>query len=829
MSTANVSEALFQRQLELERTMSSMGVTRFRERLAKAKAEGTESSQPSGQRLLQNMITPVAEGIRQFIETASSGKAGRRHMAVRYLKLVDPDVAALIIGRTILDCITRRVMVTKVALAIASHLEDEVRFGKFEEAAPAYYAKIKQNVTEHDRHRRRVFVHSMNKLGIEWEAWPPAAGLHLGVKCIELFVTLTGYAEIVRLSEGRAKTKTFLMATAATMEWITSRDARCELLTPVYLPTLIPPRPWTNVYSGGYHTSVKALTMVKVHNSNLLEELRNRTDTMPVVFQAINAIQATPWKINVQVLDVMIHCWENNLAVAKLPPRDDRVPSQCPISKDADYESLDDASKERFKQWKVSAREVHEYNHRQRSKRVQIAKIISVAEMFRTEGAIYFPHQLDFRSRAYAVPMFLNPQGCDRAKGALLFANGKPLGNATAAGWLAIHGANVYGFDKVVLEDRITWVEQNEQSIIACAADPYGTTDVWGAADKPWQFLAFCFEWAAFKREGFDFVSHIPVALDGSCNGLQHYSAALRDPRGGAAVNLTPSDKPQDIYQRVADVVCDLLRQYRSAGGTEDGTLASRWLAWGIDRSSTKRSVMVVPYSGTMFACRKYILEHINERIEAEEKAGEVKCPFDKTETFAASSFLAKIVWEAIGREVIAARVGMDWLAKTAKTVVKEGLPVVWHTPVGFPVMQAYRETATRRIETMFGDSILKLNMNEQKDKLDSKRNASAIAPNFVHGLDASHMFMSVCKASDYGVVDFAMIHDSYGTVAADTEVMFQSLRVAFVEMYRDHDVFEKFRQEVNAVLSDGVTLKPCPPKGTLNIESVLDSEFFFA
>ena len=41
------------------------------------------------------------------------------------------------------------------------------------------------------------------------------------------------------------------------------------------------------------------------------------------------------------------------------------------------------------------------------------------------------------------------------------------------------------------------------------------------------------------------YVSHTPVMMDGSCNGLQHYAALGRDLPGGRAVNLTAMDKPQ--------------------------------------------------------------------------------------------------------------------------------------------------------------------------------------------------------------------------------------------------------------------------------------------
>ena len=45
----------------------------------------------------------------------------------------------------------------------------------------------------------------------------------------------------------------------------------------------------------------------------------------------------------------------------------------------------------------------------------------------------------------------------------------------------------------------------------------------------------------------------LPVSIDGSCSGYQHYSAAMRAEKEASLVNLMPSDEPQDIYQFIAD------------------------------------------------------------------------------------------------------------------------------------------------------------------------------------------------------------------------------------------------------------------------------------
>ena len=106
---------------------------------------------------------------------------------------------------------------------------------------------------------------------------------------------------------------------------------------------------------------------------------------------------------------------------------------------------------------------------------------------------------------------------------------------------------------------------------IVIAKDPLA--DLWWAkeASSPFQFLAFCFEWAGWIEHGDGFVSNLPISADGSCNGLQHFAAMLRSTTTGKEVNLVPNDDPQDIYQKVADKVTDMLKDM-------DDPLAKLWL-----------------------------------------------------------------------------------------------------------------------------------------------------------------------------------------------------------------------------------------------------------
>ncbi len=60
------------------------------------------------------------------------------------------------------------------------------------------------------------------------------------------------------------------------------------------------------------------------------------------------------------------------------------------------------------------------------------------------------------------------------------------------------------------------------------------------------------------------YLSRLPVQIDGSCNGLQHYAALGRDKAGGNAVNLRPAPAPQVRILRYPFIFFSIV--WRSAG-----------------------------------------------------------------------------------------------------------------------------------------------------------------------------------------------------------------------------------------------------------------------
>ena len=144
--------------------------------------------------------------------------------------------------------------------------------------------------------------------------------------------------------------------------------------------------------------------------------------------------------------------------------------------------------------------------------------------------------------------------------------------------------------------------------------------------------------------------------------------------------------------------------------------------------------------------------------------------------------------------------------------------------------------TEGKRVKTRIGDSLIYLTLNEeQPDKLAKAKQKSAISPNYVHSLDAAALMRTVCCCADEGILSFAMIHDSYGTHAADSERLAAILRTTFVGMFGgDANILELWSREAMAPVPAAVLQKldglpAIPAFGELDVEAVKRSLFFFA
>ena len=807
---------IFEEQKIIEDEMILTGVHKFQKQTREAKEKGHESTSYHGILLMKKLVVPLSRAIDIFIRE-DVDKPGRGKITVPLLAMLESDVIAFISLRCLMDGISAGQKLVAVSHSVGQALSDQVRFNIWRTTDRKYFKGLVDKIgkTSASRHYRRygLIRRASTNIGDEVPVWTSVERTQVGQCVIDLIIKSTG---LVKLGSVKAVGKKYssysLVPTQATLDFIQETIEKGQMLSPSYLPMVVAPKRWTDIRNGGYlsHRVPFLKTSFKNHG-NLISYHR-----MEMEYKTTNSLQETQWVVNKQVLEQMSMAWDEGQLIGDIPDRKELPVPPSPVPKNLKKSEFSESQKELFKAWKGKATIVYHENIRRKSRILQFMRTLQIAERFKKYEQIYFPYQADFRGRKYTIPAFLTPQGTEPAKALLTFAKGLPIEDQEQADWLAIHGANCAGVDKVSFEERIQWVVENEHHIIQSAEHGLDYT-WWTKFDDAWLFFAFCLEWAGYKRKGFGYLSHLPIALDGSNNGLQHYSAMLRCPVGGKATNLTNEEHPQDTYQQVADVVKRELERL-----SEDCKIARFWNNSGIiTRKMTKRPVMVVPYGGTRFSCLNYVEEYVDDQI----RAG-ISLNFPEHKKHEYINFLTNLVWAAISEVVISARECMNWIRDVAKRLSKAEKPLMWATPTGLYVYQHYKAFKWRQIDTTIDGKLLRpVLLEEDGLKIDPQRSINGSAPNFVHSLDASCLTLTLHKCIKKNIDAFAMIHDSYGTHANKTPQLAKLLREAFVEIYTDNDVLTQFRSSALEVLDE----VPEPPKrGTLDLNQVLDSKYFF-
>lgn len=558
---------------------------------------------------------------------------------------------------------------------------------------------------------------------------------------------------------------------------------------PQSFPMLNKPKRWTTYNSGGYYFSQNTVIRSKDSAEQIayVKTACKRND-LEQVYEGLNVLGETAWTVNERILRVMSKIWntgEDFLAI----PKDQKAPDiPPPPPRDAEPTAKRD--------WQRLAKKIANEYSMNRSLRCDTNYKLEIARALIGER-FYFPHNLDFRGRAYPISPHFNHLGNDLSRGLLMFWEGKELG-PEGLSWLKIHLANLFGHSKLPFDKRIQFVDDNISKIQESVANPYDKNGFWLAADDPWQALASMFEITeAIKLpDPSKFVSHQPVHQDGTCNGLQHYAALGGDIEGANQVNLVPSDTPKDVYAFVAALTKERLQKEKAEGNEYAEKLLNV-----INRKVVKQTVMTNVYGVTYIGATAQIRKQLTDYFP------------DKEECFHLSVYLTAHVFGAIRSLFSGAHLIQDWLSECARRVTKSvnvlhldedhlinqknGKPqnmsaVIWTTPLGLPVVQPYRHINKKQVatnlQTVFISDPFEVN------EVFSSRQVTAFPPNFIHSLDATHMLMSALECGKEGIA-FASVHDSYWTHAASINVMNKALRDQFVKLHQV-DLVTKVRNE---------------------------------
>ncbi len=775
--------------LGVGRALESLWASINRKRLSDSKV---------GQSLLHMALPPLTEAVQKEQDRI---KAGARPRYWQEFVALKADTLAYLTILTILDGYRgskedeKLTKYTMLAKRVGDWVKLEHRVNQEPEAE-----RIRRWVAAgHDKNASRAAKRYKPFSKIGWTA--RRLSIQLGGALLSLAVAHG--AELFRLYEKTGQPHRVRLTRKGHLVLRRRREDEERAIRPKWLPMTAPPRPWIGNDGGGYDQF--AMPLVKCDDEPKMMEIFKKADLAPVA-DAVNALQETPWRINRKVAAVFEEVYRQKGPASLLPYIEmPKMPRRLPKKTTPEAEYLK-RRRERRRVWKL--RNMAASNLLALDTRIAILKKLGAR-------TIYFPHQADTRGRIYPIPQEIHPQAEDMSRALIEFARGKPLGEQGAF-WLAVQLANLYGhkIDKLPLEKRVDWVRQNSAKIVESAQRPLDGEMLWATAEKKWRFLAACFEWAGYIAEGPNYVSHLPIAMDGTCNGSQHLSALKRDPVGGGWTNLVPSPEPRDLYQEVANH----LQAIVDADAANGEPLAVLWKPC-IKRGLVKQATMTTPYGVTLSGMKQQL-----RGVILEDEDYRNRFPDEK----AAAAYLAPKVNKAIGQVVIGAAEVRAWLRKLVKKLARKDRPLSWTVPTGFPVLHEYRKEENKRVPTVRGNVLVKL--ENPRFKIRTRKQVNSIVPNLIHSLDAAHMMRTVIALKAAGLSDFAMVHDSYAVHACDVDVMNRVLREEFVRLHNEFTLASFYEQVKAGSPAIRFTKKSTPPAlGVLDLAAVKDAVYFFS
>jgi DNA-directed RNA polymerase len=788
-------------QLLLEQEMLALGAEAYDTRMKVNKEKRRESLCPPGNQLAAAGVNKLCDAIQDLLDQVSNGKAYKWASYLKPLQDLTAEQIAATTMRVVLDKISQHRRANAMAIEIGGALWAEAMLGKAGGFDLIDHLAVKR---WRNKKEKRNDIMQMETTTI----WTLRERQAIGLVILQMTVVHTGIVQLTTVQEGLKRLR-LVSVTPEAFEWLEAKHAKHRLLCPMRLPMLVKPQPWTTLWDGGYLTDIPGNTLIK-------DAKKDRTPITghEAFIKAANLQQDVGWQINKWVLEQANHAWRQSIGIGCI------VPSQGyefpPYPKHLPPDHVD------VIQWKHNARVIHEKNDGEKTRRVQMLKSLWIADRFKDLDSFYFPMQVDFRGRFYYRSYHLNPQGHDLSRALLRFAEGARIADQAGLDWLMIHGANAYGLSKLSWQSRIDWVEENEEAILAAGSDPWGGASVfWQEAKSPWQFLAFCREYRQFTVVGWGYISRLPVQLDCTCSGIQHFAAMLRDDRMAGMVNLVPGEDPGDIYVELTNRVLTFLRNSRDEN-------AEKWLSFGPDRSLTKPVVMTLAYSATRRSIMRHCQEWAHDR--GMESSGLESWPF-KFGGLKSCYWMADVLYREAVELIRPAQKTMTWFKKVGSAAGSVDTELVWTTPSGMKVYQNYPLYLSETIALKTVSPVIHLRgkIFDTSEGLDRRRMANSLSPNVIHSLDSSHMALSLVSASSL-IKNFGGIHDCFLTTAAEMTQLRQCVRATFAEMYADDvlaDISRQLVSQLPAELSD--KLPTIPTVGNFDIDQVNNADYFIS
>lgn len=725
-------------------------------------------------------------------------------------------------------------------------------YNKYDEEFPYGYARLTTVSTAIGREVCR-------RIGLEYGSEKPKEDFrnHLRIgDCILDSIIVTGYSDLIRGSEETEARIAFMTelkklypdtykehpeynvkllnvpyALRATNKWSSLKDELTIDRRILMGTTFLKPKIVGSLFQ---NTETGPRSLIKGWDKEYISLFNDNDMRSSPFVKGINTIQQTAWGINQDVLEAVKRQFNTILyEEGEMPEEGDPSEVKIALSKliKDDNAETQEAYNEATRKWNKKLLVL-----RARSKNYALKTILNKAEVIGTSVFWQFA-DCDYRGRLYFLEPYLNFQGNDLARGLMMFADGKPIGEEGIK-WLAIHTATCYNqsyeidkipdwvtadykgyleseglrsisVDKMSLQDRARWTYNNLVLINSTAQQGL----IHG--EKPFSFLAACIEMIHVQNDGAEHITFLPIPIDGSNNGWQHLAAISKDQQAGELVSLVDTEIQSDFYVKVAKELHNVVKEEEN---TRLITLIETMPMRDIRKGIAKRAAMTRAYS-----CGAKRMS-VSMYADCYKEGYTEKYGITMIDCIGLSQYIIK----AIDRVCPGPLATMAFLQEAAvhqvgyrKEIDDKNVHLQWWTPSEFLVIyQRNRQEAIKHRGRIAGKQIKHVGRVDTHVP-DIGAYISGISPNFIHSQDAAHLML---VASDWEG-SFGAVHDSFSTHACDVDKLGQLVRDYFVRLYDYENFFTEIKE---ALLSEPEGFEAEVPIGSLNVNDVYDSKYFF-
>ena len=772
------------KQQEFERKQIKGGLDKIRsdtqKLIDKDYASATVFGSSSIDSLLPYFIKEIDEKKEKRKQVAKGGAAHLMDL-VPYIFDIDTDSQAAITAKLTFDKVfspkKKSNQLTNIALAVGMGLEAESQMRYYERVAPGLFTVLKKNYWHQAKgtaYKRDSMTTLMNKSDVEpWIAWGKVRKIQVGTWFLDCFCRSSGWFDKTKLIV-KNKTVWHIKPTEAFMQHADEIQKITELFSPQSMPMLIPPRDWHELADGGYYLNelINCHEMVRRGVPYLIQGRK--------IYEFLNLIQKVKYRLNDFTVGIAEELQEKGIEVGKFRP----ILFHPEPPKPADIDTNEQARKD----WRKKKAIFHNKNKNEFRSSCRTRMTMNCVKQFKGID-YYIPMSFDYRGRVYPIPSFLTSQDTDFGKSLVRFADEAPI-TEDGKKWLAFQVATTFGLDKATIEERLAWleVEENIQRIIRVATDPINNIGDWETADEPWQFASACEEYYSVVIAKTRETTGLCVATDATCSGIQILAGLCRDKSAASLVNVLPSDKPQDAYQVIADKCRDEIPQ----------RLRPHW-----DRSRVKRTIMTIPYNAKPFSNRQYIRESFKDigiEVEKEEL-----------------TIMVNAVRNAMESVLPGPMKAMRWIETEVANAIKRGAEAIsWTTPSGFEVTQRLMKMNRKTIELKLLGRV-QIKVADGEKGVDIRHHRNATAPNLIHSMDGALLAISSIQFH----APISLIHDSVLCRATDMTYLSTLVRKTYMHLFAEHDYLKDFAKSIQAESEP-------PIIGDLEPSEVIESTYFF-